>query len=204
LKDFILAMLTQYGDVTLLISMMLGIVGLPLPDEFLLFIAGSMNAGSMLTMCVLIFFAWVGSSLGMSINFVLGRRIGLKRISRVTRWVHLSEEKLNIWAGRFEKFGAPFILIGFYVAGLRHAVPFIAGTSKMSFKKFAFFAYGGALLWISVFVCLGKYFGNQWHRISHLFHHPIWLVILAIMVIGLVKFRRIRRIVTPLQNNQTE
>jgi acyl-lipid omega-6 desaturase (Delta-12 desaturase) len=186
MKEFIMTLMGQYGDITLFFTMMLGIMALPLPDEFLLFFAGSLSNETGSNYVVLIGSAWLGSMVGMSVNYYLGRTIGLKRISKVTKWVHLTEERLTRWTQPFQKYGGVCILAGFYIAGLRHASPFIAGASRMPFKRFACYAYGGSLLWISLFIGLGIRFGQQWDRIFSVIHHPLGIIAIVIAVIVLI------------------
>jgi membrane protein DedA with SNARE-associated domain len=178
---YILSMMTQYGYITVFISMVVGIIGLPLPDEFILFFAGSLTTFGKLHFGMVVCIGWVGSCIGMTVNYILGRKIGIQRISRFSAWVHISEQKLQKWSGLFQKYGAALIPIGFFVAGLRHASPIIAGASGMPIQRYLSIAYCSSLFWISTFVLLGRTFGGQWNQISSVFHHPILLICTVIL-----------------------
>jgi membrane protein DedA with SNARE-associated domain len=166
--------------------MMLGIIGLPLPLEFLLIFAGSIAAATKLNIVWLIVIAWFGAMAGMNVNYGLGKTIGISSISKITKYIHLNEDKLNQLAVRFQKSGSILIVIGYFVTGLRHASPFLAGASGMSYKKFAFYAIAGGLLWISGFTFFGQKIGHHWHSMIKWLHHP--LIILAIGGILLLAF----------------
>jgi membrane-associated protein len=190
MKELMISMIHHYGYAAVLVSMMLGVIGLPLPLEFLLFFSGSIVSAAKLHIVWLILFAWLGATLGMTINYWLGKTIGIERISKITRWVHLTEERLHAWAERFQKRGPVLIVFGFFVTGLRHASPFIAGASNMPFNRFLFYTLGGGLFWILSFSFVGQKFGRHWHSIAKLTHHPLLLaggILAAVAVLALKK-----------------
>lgn len=186
MKETMLTFIQHYGYAAIFVFMMLGIIGLPLPIEFLLLFAGSVVAAAKLHMFWLISTAWLGAVTGMSVNYGLGRTIGIPSISRITKYVHLHEDKLNQLAIRFQKSGAILIMFGYFVAGLRHASPFLAGASGMPYKRFLFYTTAGGLLWISVFTFFGHKLGHHWHSLLKWLHHP--LLILAIVVVGALSY----------------
>jgi len=53
----------------------------------------------------------------------------------------------------------------------------------MSFGRYAAFAYTGALIWISVFVFLGKFLGLQWNLIRKSFDLDVWGFVLVLVLI---------------------
>ncbi|KIL38802.1 hypothetical protein SD70_24285 [Gordoniibacillus kamchatkensis] len=181
MKETMMAFIGHYGYAAVFISMMLGIIGLPLPVEFVMLFAGSIVAATQLHMTGLIAAAWLGAIAGMSVNYGLGRTVGIASIGKVTKYIHLDENKLTQLAVRFQKSGPALIVIGYFVAGLRHAVPFIAGASGMPYKKFIVYAWSGGLLWISAFALFGQKFGRHWHSLIKWLHHPV--AVLAIVIV---------------------
>jgi membrane protein DedA with SNARE-associated domain len=167
----------------------IGIVGLPIPLEILLLGAGSIALKSNLHVGWLVGFAWLGASMGMTLNYFLGKSIGLKRISYITKWIHLPESRLEKWAEHFRKYGSLLLLVGYYVAGLRHASPFIAGAIKMRFFKFIGIASAGALAWILILVLVGQKLGKAWHHIYAQLHQPLWIVVLILIAAGLIAIK---------------
>ncbi|MZQ86903.1 DedA family protein [Paenibacillus sp. 5J-6] len=180
----LIMLITHYGYAGIFVSLFIGIVGLPLPIEIFLLGAGYIAVKTDLQISGIIGFAWLGACAGMTVNYLLGQRIGLKRISKVTKWIKIPESRLESWAVQFTKHGAILLLVSYYVAGLRHAAPFIAGATKMRWPKYMSIAYFGALAWILVIVFLGQKLGKAWHHVVSHLHHPIWLVIAA-GVVGL-------------------
>jgi len=180
----VLHLIQHYGYAGIFIVVLVGIVGLPIPIELMLLGAGSLALKAQLNLFGMIGFAWLGACLGMLVNYTLGRTIGLERISRVTRWVHLPQERLHKWTDVFGRYGSLIILLGYYVAGLRHASPFIAGASRMALPRFAGLACFGALAWIMILVMLGHKFGHQWHHLLGQLHRPVWLLTALSLLAG--------------------
>ncbi|NOV03855.1 DedA family protein [Paenibacillus planticolens] len=186
-----ITLISHYGYAGIFVLLFIGIVGLPLPIEIILLGAGYIAVKANLHIGGIIGFAWLGASAGMTLNYLLGQSIGLKRISKVTKWIHISESRLEKWAEQFKKYGAIVLLIGYYVAGLRHAAPFIAGATKMRYIKFMCISYVGALAWILVIVLLGQKLDKAWRHFHIHFHHPLWLIVAAgIAAIGLMGVKR--------------
>ncbi|MGO4273257.1 DedA family protein [Paenibacillus sp. TAF58] len=176
-------LITHYGYPGIFLLLFIGIVGIPLPVEIILLGAGYIALKANLHIGGIIGFAWLGACAGMTLNYLLGQSIGLKRISKITKWIKLSENRLEKWVELFKKHGAILLLFGYYVAGLRHAAPFIAGATRMRFTKFMSISYFGALAWILIIVFLGQRLGKAWHHIFIYFHHPIWGISAACMIV---------------------
>ncbi|MCD1261137.1 DedA family protein [Paenibacillus athensensis] len=172
----VLHLIQHYGYAGLFVVVLVGIVGLPIPIELMLLGAGSLALKAHLSLPGVICCAWVGACVGMLVNYTLGRTIGLERLSRVTRWVHLPKERLLKWSDVFSRYGSLILMLGYYVAGLRHASPFIAGASRMPLPRFAGLSCFGALAWIMILVMLGHKFGHQWHHLLNQLHKPVWLL----------------------------
>ncbi|UUZ86334.1 DedA family protein [Paenibacillus sp. P26] len=156
MKEALIAFIQHYGYVAVFISMMLGVIGIPIPIEFLLLFAGSIVVAAKLQIIWLVVTAWLGAMAGMCVNYSLGRTIGISSISKITKYIHLPEERLNEWSLRFQRSGPAFITLGYFVAGLRHASPFIAGASGMTFRRFAVYAGAGDSCGSCYSRCLGE------------------------------------------------
>ena len=46
-------------------------------------------------------------------------------------------------------------MIGYFIPGVRHLTAYFAGMSNLTLWRFCLYAYGGALIWIGVFIGLG-------------------------------------------------
>lgn len=185
--------ITRYGYAGIFLLLMLGIVGLPVPDETLLTFVGYLSFKGELAFVPSVAAAFFGSSTGISLSYGVGRVAGSRVVAKLSPLLHLSPEHLSqgqIWLQRWGKYA---LVIAYFLPGVRHLVALLAGTSNLPLRIFAPFAYCGALLWSSTFIAIGYGLGEEWHRQSSLVHRAV--VILAVIVASaiLVGFLIMRR-----------
>jgi membrane protein DedA with SNARE-associated domain len=172
----------KYGAIFLLL--MLGIVGLPIPDETLLTFAGYLIHRGHVQALPTVISALLGSICGITISYLLGRAGALLIIKKHIHYFHITPEKLARAEDWFNRKGKWSLVIGYYLPGIRHIIAIIAGASKFRYHEFALYAYTGASLWVSVFISAGYLLGEGWYRVSHEVHHV--LAIISIIAVGVV------------------
>lgn len=168
--DTVLHWITQYGYVAIFSLLVFGIVGLPVPDETLLTFTGFLIYKGKLSLFGAFAAAFGGSVCGITISFLLGHWLGLKIIHRYGKYIHLTEarlQKVHFW---FEKVGKFALTIGYYIPGVRHFTAYVAGSAELEYPVFAVYAYSGAFLWVSSFLSLGYFFGDQWQSLLEVVH----------------------------------
>ena len=195
--ETIQAFIGDYGAYGVFAAMMLGIVGLPVPDETILVFCGYMISQKKLSMVSILTGGILGSFSGITLSYVLGRTIGYGLLHKYGRWIRVSDKMLERIHGWFEHMGAWTLTFGYYIAGVRHFTAFVAGASKLEYHRFAIFAYSGAIVWVTTFVLLGNYLGENWRTVWEIGHRHLHIasaVLLAIAgVAGFVKWRRMKR-----------
>jgi membrane protein DedA with SNARE-associated domain len=149
----LLGWISDYGAVALFGLLALGIVGLPVPNETLLTLAGALVRKGQLHLIPTLIGACAGNVLGVSLSYAVGRFAGDHYLKR-----HLQKgmDNLEHW---FEKIGKWALVFGYFVPGVRHLTAIGAGSSGFPFREFATFAYGGAILWTILFLALGYFIG---------------------------------------------
>jgi len=172
--------ITQYRYGAIFVLLMLGIVGLPVPDETLLTFAGYLVFKEKLTLLPTLATAFLGSSCGITVSYACGRGLGLHLVRKVGPLLRLKPEHLSQVQTWFARWGKYTLIIGYFVPGVRHVTAFVAGSSKLSLPVFALFAYSGALVWTSSFIGLGYLFGEEWAHLSDTLHRP--LIMLAALI----------------------
>jgi membrane protein DedA with SNARE-associated domain len=161
-----IVLLSHYGSVGLFILLALGIFGLPIPDETLLVLSGFLMAKGHLSLLAIPVAAILGASFGITLSYLLGFFAGKEVLLKYGKWVGLTHEKIERAHSWFERFGKWFLLIGYYIPGVRHLTGFIAGTVFLSYWQFALFAYLGAALWSLTFLTIGYFFYNAWQHLA--------------------------------------
>ncbi len=186
LVETVLEWITQYGYVAIFSLLVLGIVGLPVPDETLLTFTGFLIYKGKLSLWGAFFAAFGGSACGITISFLLGRWLGLKIIHRYGKYLHLTETRLHRVHYWFERVGKFALTIGYYIPGVRHFTAYVAGSAELEYPVFAVYAYSGAFIWVTTFFCLGYFFGDQWQQLLEAVHHNLIHVAQAAGVLVLI------------------
>lgn len=158
--------LLEYGSIMLFGLLIAGIVAFPVPEETLLVISGICMHSGHLSIPDTLLAAYAGSICGITASYFIGNSLGHFFIHKYGHWVGMTEARLAIAHQWFQKYGTWMLFIGYFIPGVRHFTGFFAGTTKLKFKTFALFAYSGALVWVTLFLSIGYFFGNYWHVLS--------------------------------------
>jgi membrane protein DedA with SNARE-associated domain len=151
--------LIHYGSFGIFILLALGIIALPVPEETLLVISGILiRTGSLQTYPTL-FSAYGGSICGITVSYILGKTVGHRITQKIKNWQTAKQhlDKAHQW---FDRFGKWALFIGYFIPGVRHFTGLFAGVTDLNYRSFALFAYCGAVLWVSLFISVGYFFGN--------------------------------------------
>ena len=162
MEQQVLGWIAQYGYLAIFSLLVLGIVGLPVPDETLLTFSGYLVYQGHLSLPLTFLSGFAGSACGITLSYILGRTFGLELIHRYGRYLRITEdhvEKAHAW---FRRAGHWSLTFGYFVPGVRHFTAYAAGMSDLEYPTFALFAYSGAALWASTFIALGYLLGEQW------------------------------------------
>lgn len=158
----------QYGYVGLYVILLVSILGIPLPDEFLLTYVGFLSFSGQLNPVLAILAAAMGSITGITISYVLGRFFEAKVLIYLKR--HAGGERLGKVLNWYQRHGGKLLTVGYFIPGVRHLSGYIAGLSRLEYRNFAFYSYLGALLWTSLFIELGRSLGSRWKMILPILH----------------------------------
>ncbi len=185
-SDSVFAWISQYGYPCLFGLLVLGIVGLPVPDETLLVFCGYLIWKGKLQPLLTFLAGFGGSVCGISLSYYLGRSFGQKLIHRYGRSIHLTPERLDRIHGLFERFGSWLLTVGYFIPGVRHFSALVAGTTDLPYPAFALFAYLGAALWVAVFLSFGYIFGDRWQQTSASFHKYALIATGVLILVALI------------------
>jgi membrane-associated protein len=159
-----------YAILFLIIFVETGIILMPfLPGDSLLFVAGTFCAGVIneagttaeLNLWLVIVLLIIAAILGDSLNYYLGKTIGLKLISWKIKGRQLVKQKyIDQTHVFYEKHGPKTIIIARFVPIVRTFAPFVAGIGAMNYAKFIRYNIFGGFVWVISLVLLGYFFGN--------------------------------------------
>jgi membrane protein DedA with SNARE-associated domain len=193
--ETMLAWIHHYEYPAIVLLLMLGIVGLPIPDETLLLFVGYLSFTGELSTPLSLSAAVVGSGCGITISYGLGHLLGTRASTTLGPWLHIDQTRLltaQQWVSRWGKYG---LLVAYFVPGLRHLGALMLGASGLRYATFAIFAYTGAMVWSATFITAGYLLGEEWVTSSATLHETFrWMGIGAVMtVVGLIMVTMFRR-----------
>ncbi len=178
-------MIIQYGTLTygilfFIIFAETGFVFTPfLPGDSLLFAAGTFAARGSFNIYLLAILLVSAAIIGDNVNYWIGRKLGIKLFERFNRL--LKREYLEKTQRFYEKHGGKTIILARFFPIIRTFSPFVAGLGKMQYSRFVLNDVAGGIIWISVFVFGGYFFGN-----IPVVQKNFSLVIVVIIVISVI------------------
>ena len=176
--------ISTYGYIAIFFLLMLGIVGLPVPDETLLTLVGYLILKNDLRFAPAFVTALAGSVCGITISYFIGRTGGTFLVKKYGAMLHVTDARLAYVRQWFNRFGKWSLMIGYFIPGVRHMIAFTAGTAGFPRSTFMTFAYTGAFIWSAVFITAGYTIGREWRQWSETMHRFLILatIVIAVMV----------------------
>jgi membrane-associated protein len=148
-----------YGILFAIIFAETGLVVTPfLPGDSLLFAAGAIAARGGLHPAALFGLLSTAAIAGDSVNYWIGAAMGRRVFEGRVKFI--KRDHLVKTEAFYARYGGKTIVIARFIPIVRTYAPFVAGAARMEYSKFAFYNVTGALLWISLFVLGGYWFGN--------------------------------------------
>jgi undecaprenyl-diphosphatase len=141
-------------------------VGLVAPGEFTVILGGVIAGQGEISVLLLLALTWMAAFLGDTTSFLIGARLGRSFLERHGPRVKITEARLAQVETYFAKHGGKTILIGRFIGLVRALAPFIAGSSKMPYRRFAPYSVIGTGLWSATFVLLGYFFWQSFERVA--------------------------------------
>ena len=159
----LLTYIDLYGYLIIFLFLFFGIVGVPAPEESLLFLIGVLSVQDKLSFQLAALCAFLGAFLGMLTAFGCGKYIGQPFINKYGKYIGVTKERWRKIRGNYRKNIHRTILFGFYMPGIRQVSPYFAGIAKIPFRKFFLFSLLGTAFWTFPFITAGYFIGDAFH-----------------------------------------
>jgi membrane protein DedA with SNARE-associated domain len=175
------------------------LLGMVLPGEAALLVAGYFCHEGVLDLGVMIPLAIVAAIAGDTVGYEFGRKFGpgLRR-TRLGRFV--GEQRWTAVDKFLHRHGGKAVFLGRLTALLRALMPSMAGMSGMRYRVFLFYNAAGGILWGGGCILIGWAFASALNRIEK---YLTWgpLAVLALLIVAAFLVHRHRRAQEQVSDN---
>jgi len=165
--DLLRNAVVQYGYWAVGVALLLENAGVPVPGETILLLASFLAFSQHeLQLPWIIVVATVAATLGDNLGFALGYYGGRPLVSRYQAIFRVKDKTLARGESLFARYGAVTVFFARFVFGMRIIAGPMAGTLRMSWRKFLTHNFLGAIVWVTVISGAGYLFGQHWGRLE--------------------------------------
>jgi membrane protein DedA with SNARE-associated domain len=184
-------LIDNYGYLAVFVLVAVESLGIPLPGETALITAG-IYAGHThrLNPWLIFLVASAAAIIGDNIGYWIGDKGGYRLARRYGPKVHFDEQKLKIARYLFDRHGAKVVFFGRFVSVLRTYAAFLAGTSKMRWRKFLPANAAGGILWAAIYTFAAYLAGNALQQASGIINWILIGVAIVAIAAGVMALRR--------------
>jgi undecaprenyl-diphosphatase len=169
-------------------------IGLIAPGETAVIVGGLVAGQGKISLPLLIAIVWTCAVAGDLLSYTIGRRLGREFLLRHGERLKITEERLRVVEGFFQRRGGATILIGRFIGFVRALAPFVAGTARMPMRTFLPYDVLGAGAWAATFCVLGYVFWRSFQQLTTYVSRGLLafgsLVALGVAIWWLVQLRR--------------
>jgi membrane protein DedA with SNARE-associated domain len=152
-------LIAHWGYLALFLLVILGNIGLPVPEETILVLAGYMCWRQELHLPVVLAIGIVSAVGGDNIGYWLGHRFGRNALERHASWLLGHPRRLAMMQDFVTRRGTLAVFVARFVPGLRFMAGPLAGALGMPFSVFFAANLFGALCYVPLVVGLGYAIG---------------------------------------------
>jgi len=194
ITDQLLAALSLYGLPVLFGGLVISSAGVPFPMTLMLVAAGSFVEQGEMKLWPVLLLASTGAVLGDQIGYALGRKGGRRVAVRISRWIG-SEDHIYKAEAFAERWGAAGIFFSrWLVTPLGPWLNLTSGITAYPWPRFLFWDVLGQVLWVVLYVMLGKIFSDRVEALTEILGNLGWVVIglIVALILGwnLVQYLR--------------
>jgi membrane protein DedA with SNARE-associated domain len=167
-------------------------VGFLLPGEAPAIVGGVLSGRGSLHVAAVVGMTATAAAVGDSCGYALGRFVGTERAVRWGRRFGVTRERLDAVEAFFEKHGGKAVFAGRFASALRAFVPYVAGTTRMPYRRFVAFNAPACVIWAATFVGLGYAAGDNWREAARWVDRAGWALLIGFATLLVWKWHRSR------------
>jgi membrane protein DedA with SNARE-associated domain len=185
MENLILAILDHLHYAGLFVLLLMGGVGIPVPEDLVLLASGFLISAGALDTEAALAVIYLGMLISDFLLYSIGKRLGPLVVEQKRFKRFLTPARLDSIEQKFKKRGVLVILVGRHLAGLRVQIFLAAGIMKMSAARFVMADAVSALVTISIMVGLGYRGGESFEAVrTHLTRVEHLAVVLGVAALA--------------------
>jgi len=148
-------LIEHWGYLAIFVFVVLGNLGVPVPEESILVLAGYLVWQGDLRLPLVLLVGILSAIAGDNLGYWLGRRYGQEAIARYGRWVLLTPARLDATRRFVTRYGAFGVFAARFIAGLRFMAGPLAGSTGLPPLAFVAANALGAVVYVPTMVAAG-------------------------------------------------
>jgi undecaprenyl-diphosphatase len=169
-------------------------LGFIAPGETAVIVGGLVAGQGQISLLALIAIVWTCCLLGDAVSYEIGQRKGRDWLLKYGGRLQITEGRLDQVEKLLSSHGAVMIIVGRFLGFVRPLSPFIAGASRMPFRRFFPYDVIAAGAWSITFCTLGFLFWRSIDRLTTYVSRGLFalgtLVVVIAGIVGLIHLRR--------------
>ncbi len=161
----LVSVIAERGLLLVFVNVLLQQLGVPIPAEPTLVVAGSLAARGLLPLPGLVGVTWLAVLIADSTWYWLGRRYGNQILRVVCRLALSPDSCVRTTEQIFTRWGLKSLAMAKFIPGFSMVAPPLAGAMRVGWGSFLLFDLMAAALWSSVGIGAGLIFYRQVDRV---------------------------------------
>jgi membrane protein DedA with SNARE-associated domain len=155
-------LLESWGYIAIFAVVVLGNMGLPIPEETILMLAGYLVWEGKLQLPIVLAVGIASAILGDNLGYWLGRKFGRRAVERYERWIFVTPERLDATQRIVARYGPLAVFAARFLPGVRFLAGPVAGIGGVRPLPFIVANVLGASLYVPAAVGIGYAVGLGW------------------------------------------
>jgi membrane protein DedA with SNARE-associated domain len=184
ISEQLLSALSIYGLPVLFGVIIIASAGIPMPMSLLLVAAGSFVEQGEMKLWQVIVLASTGAVIGDQIGYGIGRWGGRKYAFKISRWFNTGEKNLKRAEAATRKWeGMGVFFSRWLITPLGPWLNLTSGFTEYPWHRFLLWDVLGEVLWVLIFVNLGRIFSDRVQAMSEVLGNLAWVAVGLIVAV---------------------
>jgi membrane protein DedA with SNARE-associated domain len=183
-------LVSHWGYLAIFVVIVLGNIGVPVPEEAVLVLAGLLVWKEKLWLPSVLIVGILSAVLGDNFGYWVGRRYGRAAINRYGQRLFITSERLDATRKFLNHHGQLGVFLARFIPGVRFMAGPLTGIAGMPFGRFFVANIAGAAVYVPLIVALGYAIGlgfaDYVYQLEHSLVEAEHIVLCAILIVTLI------------------